>query len=143
MASADITIHIADLPEVRAHVAELSRHRDALQTELVAMQAKERRLTHPWHMDGWEAFGCDAEPSTVRRLAPEGKGDKWDPTEVHEGITRVEISCYGDHPTGAFIQVNGTEREAVVAAYRRARTVFDAANAEIWGAVGSARGAGR
>ena len=85
---------------------------------------------HPSHMKGWEAFGVtNASPPTVRRLGTghDGKGkpgtEKWGPGEVVNGVASVQISSYGDHPTGAYIYVVRTAEDN---GHRRRRIAADA-----------------
>lgn len=132
--TAVVSVRISDLPEVKALVERLQGERDAAHREVAALQAKERRFHHPWHMDGWACFGTDDAP-TVRRLAPEGEGDRWAPEEVTHGVASIEVASYGDHPGGCFLNVSGPDRASVVAAYERAHAAFSVSAITTWGGV--------
>lgn len=86
-------------------------------------------------IDLWECFGCIPRTrgdTPITRLA---KPDV--PTDSHDdrtGITqmRIEISTYGDEPTGAFIQVRCSSREAVTEHFQRITDAMPALLETIW-----------
>lgn len=70
----------------------------------------------------FDSVAPDTEPDpTTRRLKnDDGKYD-WPDHEVTNGVAGIEIRTWGDDPSGAWVRVVGPDRDAVTAAFHRAR----------------------
>lgn len=112
---------------------------------VAAAKVAMRRLDGHVHMRGWEAFGTEHDEPEVRRLGTvtftrsggiaireHDDAEDWPPSELYNGVAAISIGSYGDHPAGAYIAVVGPDRDAVEAAWRRARSVFLAAADTLW-----------
>lgn len=84
-----------------------------------------------WAVDGpgpWEVAGAIGStrfpvPTLSSLDNSDGRYD-WPPAEVHAGVAAFVINLHGDDPGGAWIRVVGPDRDAVVAAWVRAKTAI-------------------